>query len=146
MLQTRLLVGTILALVGLGVLVADERLAPWYPGWLLIVLGLGLATCHELFWLVGQSYKFASGLSYVGVVVLLSMNWLAHFPGWPEETASPGLWLCLLLLLAFIVYFFSLFLVEMAYYRQPDGVTVRMSVSLWMVAYLGLLPTFLVQL
>src|SRR2546423_9905493 len=34
----------------------------------------------------------------------------------------------------------------MAYYRQPDGVMVRMSLSLWMAACLGLLPSFLVQL
>jgi phosphatidate cytidylyltransferase len=141
MLQTRLLVGTILAAVGLALLVADEWLAPWYPGWLLMVLALGLATCHELFWLVGQSYKFASWLSFGGVVVLLGMNWVPHVPLWER---SPDLWACLLA--ALLVYFFALFLVEMAYYRQPDGVMVRMALSFWMVAYLGLLPTFLVQL
>jgi phosphatidate cytidylyltransferase len=143
MLLTRLWVGTILAIIGIAILVADEYLyPPWYPGWLLMVLLLGLATCHELFWLVGQSYKFASWLSYGGVVVLLAMNWLAQVPEphWPNQ----NLWAYLLI--AFIAYFFALFLVEMAYYRQPDGVMVRMPVSLWMVAYLGLLPAFLVQL
>jgi phosphatidate cytidylyltransferase len=143
MLQTRLWVGTILTVVGVAILVADEYLyPPWYPGWLLMVLTLGLATCHELFWLVGQSYKFASWLSYGGVVVLLAMNWLAQVPEprWP----NPSIWVYLMA--AFLGYFFVLFLVEMAYYRQPDGVMIRMPVSLWMVAYLGLLPAFLVQL
>jgi phosphatidate cytidylyltransferase len=142
MLQTRLVIGSVLAVLGLGVLIADEYLAPWYPGWFLLVLALGLASCIELFWLVGQSYKFASWLCFVGVVVLLSMNWLARvpIPWWPRL----DLWTCILI--AFIAYFFSLFLVEMAYYRQPGEVMIRMSLSLWMVAYLGLLPCFLVQL
>jgi phosphatidate cytidylyltransferase len=142
MLRTRILVGSILAVVGLGILFLDEYLAPWFPGWYLMVMGLGLATCYELFWVVGQSYKFASWLCFGGVVVLLSMNWLARVPApwWPKLDLST----CLVF--AFVAYFFALFLVEMAYYRQPDGVMVRMPLSLWMVAYLGILPSFLVQL
>lgn len=143
MLQTRLWVGTILVAAGLGILIVDEYFAPLYPGWLVLVLGLGLVTCNELFWLVGQSYRFASWLAFGGVVALLSMNWLAHAP-LPWEGPRPDVWQCLLI--AFLIYFLTLFLVEMAYYRHPDGVMVRMSLSLWLVAYLGILPSFLVQL
>src|SRR4051794_34339175 len=48
MLQTRLWMGTVLVLVTAGMLVFDQRLAPWFPFLLVFVLGLSLAACHEL--------------------------------------------------------------------------------------------------
>ena len=38
------------------------------------------------------------------------------------------------------------FLVEMARFREPDGCVARLAVATWTVAYLGLLPAFLVDL
>src|SRR5262249_49162118 len=38
------------------------------------------------------------------------------------------------------------FLTEMAQFREPGGAVERIALTVWVVAYLGLLPSFLVQL
>src|SRR6266478_5348203 len=48
MLRTRLWMGTILVLLTAGALVVDQRLAPWYPVLLALMLALAGLACYEL--------------------------------------------------------------------------------------------------
>src|SRR5262249_48363522 len=47
---------------------------------------------------------------------------------------------------AYVAVVLAAFLVEMALFREPGGVVVRIALTVWSVAYLGLLPSYLCQL
>jgi len=147
MLQTRLWVGTVLVLLTIGMLVADQLLAPWYPFLLAFILGLSLAASKELIDLLGPTRRPQVPLLYAGVTLLATSNWWAHIPrhGW-----SPGAWE--LILAAFGALTLLVFLWEMACFRPADDGSTsqdapieRMARTLWALAYLGLLPCFLAQ-
>ncbi len=142
MLGTRLLVGTgLIALVAL-VLLVDHQLPPWYPFLLVLLLGLAVISCNELLALIDATRRPAPWLAYLAVVGMVVVNWLPHlaFPDRPD--VAPWPWI--------LGYFVGLvlvsFLVEMAAFREPGTSLNRLALTVWMGAYLGLLPSFLIQL
>jgi phosphatidate cytidylyltransferase len=142
MLLTRLLVGTgLVALTGLMLLV-DHQLPPWYPFLFLLLLGLAVISCNELLTLIDRSRRPTAWLVYVAVVGMVVINWLAHWPVlcWPG--CSVWVWI----LGYFVGVVLASFLVEMAVYREPGTSLNRLALTVWMTAYLGLLPSFLIQL
>lgn len=144
MLRTRLLVGSLLAGAAFALLLLDQP--PLYPGWLLVVLSAGLAATHELATLC-QLSRPRRGLCYLSVAALLGANWLpalATRSGEPSPIDKPDHWTIVILLLALVV--LAGFLLEMAQFRQPGGVVQQLAVSVWVAVYLGVLPSFLVQL
>ncbi len=152
MLRTRLWMGTILIGLTVGALVFDERYAPWYPFFLVIVLGLALVACHELLALLDPEHRPMPWLCYTGVAATLLANWAAV--QWGKETShdytlpnpsliiDPWPWL----LGTFVGVVLLYFLAEMAFYREPGKSVARIALATWMTAYLGLLPCFLAQL
>jgi phosphatidate cytidylyltransferase len=142
MLHTRVWVGTVLALLAAGALVVDQWFAPWYPVLFVLLLSLSLAACTELLHLLGPDRRPVPWLCYVGIAALVSANWLAHLPETARRESSPWPWL----LGVFVVYVLTVFVVEMATFRQPGTSVNRMALALWLAAYLGLLPSFLTQL
>src|SRR5687767_12276848 len=80
MLSTRLWMGTILILMTVGMLVVDQRLAPWFPFLFVFVLGLSLLACKELLNLLGGQRPTQTALCYFGVLGLGLANWLPHLP------------------------------------------------------------------
>jgi phosphatidate cytidylyltransferase len=138
--RTRLWVGPVLVLLASGVLLADRHLAPWYPCLLACVLALGLLACVELHGLLGALPRPSLALCLAGVAAVLLANWPAHLPG-----ADPAhAWRDVLGVFAGVV--LAGFLAGMAAYPQPGGSVVRVALLAWVVAYLGLLPSFLAQL
>jgi phosphatidate cytidylyltransferase len=75
------------------------------------------------------------------VVVVLLANWPAHL-----DWGGPGRPPFRDVVTAFAAVVLLAFLWEMANYREPGGVVVRLSLLVWGVAYLGLLPSFMAQL
>jgi phosphatidate cytidylyltransferase len=142
MLSTRLWMGSLLAAVGLFILIVDEALSPWYPGWFVLTIGLGLVTGRELVRLLGPKHNLPFWYCLGGILFLLISNWLAHLR-LPTEEILPEL---AFVGTAFIIFFLATFLREMAVYREPGHAIVRLSLCLWIVGYLGLLPSFVVQL
>jgi phosphatidate cytidylyltransferase len=140
MLQTRLWVGTILVLLTVGMLVLDRHVSPWYPFLFAVVLGLSLAGCAELLSLLDVTRRPNSLLCYAALTALVVSNWLPHVL--PISPVQPWLWIAG----TFAGIVVSVFLVEMATFREPGGSVVRMALTVWIVAYLGLLPSFLAQL
>jgi phosphatidate cytidylyltransferase len=143
MLQTRLWMGTILVLITAGMLVFDQRLAPWYPFLLVFVLGLSLAAVAELIRLLGGAQKVQAPLLAIGVAVLVTTNWWRHPLSAFGLAANPTS----LLLGAFVALTLIAFLWEMATFRtvldtpiQANGSVERMSRTIWALGYLGLLP------
>jgi phosphatidate cytidylyltransferase len=148
MLQTRLWVGTLLVLLTTGMLILDQWLAPWFPFLFVFVLVISLAACQELVALLGSARGTQGTLVYIGVVLLGGGNWWVQVPrqyGWSSDPWS-------LILGIFVALILAVFMWEMATFHLPDqgpnpegGSIERMARTLWVLAYLGLLPCFLAQ-
>ncbi len=142
MLRTRLWMGAILIALVMGMLVVDRWLGPWYPFLFLFVLLLALAACRELLLLLGRAGP-PGWLAYPGVAAVVIANWPAHL-GEAAWQLSPDAWHWVLGALTAIVA--AAFLVEMATFHEPGTSVMRIALAVWIVAYLGLLPSFFAQL
>jgi len=141
MLRTRLWMGAVLIALVLGTLVFDQGLAPWFPFLFVLVLCLSLVGCYELLQLLPASARPASWLCFAGVALVLISNWIPHVPGLSVRSDAWG-WVAG----SFAAVILLAFLVEMAQFQAPGQSIIRIALSVWVVAYLGLLPSFLVQL
>lgn len=137
MLRTRLWMGAILILLALGILYADALMLPWAPGLLLLALAAGTVATVELVRLMPEPQPRA-WLCVAGVLALMLGNWGSHVTG----VGHPLVWafatLTGLLMLAFMV--------EAAAFREPGGTVIRLSSTFLVVAYLGGLACWLLQL
>jgi phosphatidate cytidylyltransferase len=149
MLRTRLWMGALLIVLVVAVLCFDP--APWYPFLLALLLLLGAVGGIELYHLLGAARGVPLWQIVPSVLVVLLANWPAHF----LPKGNP--WLLILGTFAAVV--LAAFLFEMARFTpaegvgpgvvkggQPGDVVVRIALVTWMVAYLGVLPSFLAQL
>jgi phosphatidate cytidylyltransferase len=139
MLKTRLWMGAILVVLTVGMIAADQYLAPWFPFLFVFQLGLTLAACHELIGLLGPERAPHKALSYVGVVVFVFANWLANYPA-----VQTHAWLILSGIQA--GFLLGVFLYEMAVFAAPGRSIERMAVTWLLLGYLGLLPCFFAQI
>ncbi|MFO0812750.1 MAG: phosphatidate cytidylyltransferase [Gemmatales bacterium] len=138
MLRARLIVGTLLAIWGFGVLFLDRYFAPWFP----ISFTFGLAvTCslgYELQQLLPQQCRPRSLPVFGSMVLLVCFNWASAL-GWPGE---PLAWITGGLLTSLLF----TFLLEAWHYHEPGQVTKRLALTFFIVAYIGFLGSFLIQL
>jgi phosphatidate cytidylyltransferase len=150
MLKTRMWMGSFLILLVICVLLFDP--APWYPFLLLLAIFLAAAGSVELHQLLGATHGLPLWLSGGAVLLVLLANWPAHL--WPSLFGNDS-WR--LVLAVFTVVVLLSFVVEMVAFRPPSqsaevpptssgGVVTRLSLLVWITVYLGLLPSFLVQL
>lgn len=130
--------GAVLIGLASGVLAVDQFLGPWYPVLFVFILVLALASCYELLQLIGPGPRLPAWLCYTSVAAIIVANWPAHLVDGP----SAWMWVAG----TFTAVVLSSFLVEMATFREPGGSVTRMALTVFIVAYLGLLPSFLVQL
>jgi phosphatidate cytidylyltransferase len=130
--------GAVLIALACGVLAVDQLLGPWYPFLFVIILALALASCYELIQLLETAARPPAWLCYASVALILAANWPAHLFG----ESSAWLWLAG----TFVAVVLSSFLVEMATFREPGGSVLRIAFVVFIAAYLGWLPSFLVQL
>ena len=137
MLRTRLWMGAILIALTVGMLAVDQYAEPWHPFLFVFFAALAILGTIELLNLLASAFLPSRGLCLAGVIAVAIANWPAHLVG----RGNP--WYHVLT--AFAVVVLAAFLVEMATFREPGGSVVRVALSLWIVAYLGLLPSFLAQ-
>jgi phosphatidate cytidylyltransferase len=135
-LRTRLWMGAVLIALTVGVLLIDR---PWYPLLFVLIAVLAVASTLELVLLVPVSIRPPGWLCLVGIAAVLTANWLPQW--WPDSPAA--LTLIAGVFAAFVV---LAFLVEMATFHQPGYSVTRMALAVWLLGYLGLLPSFLAQL
>jgi phosphatidate cytidylyltransferase len=143
MLQTRLWMGAVLIALAVGVLTVDQRFSPWYPLLFILVLALSCAACVELVRLFPPNRRPAEWLCLVGVAAVVSANWVVHIP---QTSAVVGKNAWLVVSLTFAGFVAGAFLAEMATFNEPGDSVPRLALSTWVVGYLGILPSFLVQL
>jgi phosphatidate cytidylyltransferase len=148
MLRTRLWMGTLLVGLTLGVLLVDNALAPWFPFLFVLMLVLTLLACHELLRLAATLAAPKRWLCYVGVALLAAVNWIPHVVSRLQGMAGAAEnlvcwpWIAA----AFALVLLAVFLAEMATFEVAGESVKRIAVTVWLVAYLGLLPSFLAQL
>lgn len=140
--RTRLWVGAILVFLAVGVLVLDQWLWPWFPFLFLVVLGAAEAACVEFLGLISPERRPSAWLCYSAVATLVATNWLVHVV--PGAQVASGPWAGIAILLAAVV--FAALLLEMATFREPGEAVTRVALTLLIACYLGLLPSYLVQL
>ena len=139
MLRTRLWMGAVLIALTVAMLTVDRE--PWFPFLLIFFLGLAWLGTLELLNLLAPAHPLPRWLCLGGVLAVVLANWPAHvFPA----LAPLRPWQIVLAVFTAVV--LAAFLAEMATYRQPGGSVVRIALTIWIVAYLGLLPSFLAQL
>jgi phosphatidate cytidylyltransferase len=153
--RKRILVGTIMAVLAAFMLTADLHLDPAYPFLLLVLLVLALAACRELHRLMSAlpnrpSFWLCAG----GVLAVLLANWPVHildyllknFWGGGDARQQYALDPWQFVTFTFATVAMAAFVAEMPRYHEGKGALPRIALTLCFVAYLGLLPSFLVQL
>ncbi len=144
--RARLLMAPLLVLVGIGILVVDRQLAPWYPLLLVCVLVIGVLAVHELIGLLDARFRPEPRFVYPTLVGLLLVNWVVPLEGtFPEPLANTGV-PAAVLLGSWVAVLMLAFLVEMARFSEPGGVVVRLALTFWSLGYIGLLGSCLIQL
>jgi phosphatidate cytidylyltransferase len=150
MLKTRLWMGSLLIVLVTAVLFFDP--APWYPFLLLLTLLLAIVGSLESYQLIGSAHGLPAWRCGGAVLLVLLANWPAH--RWPEYFGADP-WR--IVVTAFAAVVLLAFLGEMATFRPTTqlaetaastsgGVVLRLALLVWITAYLGLLPSFLLQL
>jgi phosphatidate cytidylyltransferase len=134
--------GAVLVALSVGVLVIDRRFEPWYPFLFVLTSVLSLVAAYEFLRLLDDDRRPPGWLAYGGVAALLVANWLPHLPNVPPPLAEP--WRLIAGTFAAIV--LSAFIREMATFREPGQAVTRIALTLFIAAYLGLLPSFFAQL
>jgi phosphatidate cytidylyltransferase len=138
-LRHRLIAGTFLAAAMGGVLVGDSYLAPSYPFLLACVLAVGWTASRELLALIPNPDRPHAGFCTAAVLAVLSSNWAQLLLGAFAHPSQPVLGL-------FASSVIGVFLLEMARYRETGRAVSRVAHTALAVAYLGVLPSFFVQL
>jgi phosphatidate cytidylyltransferase len=145
MLSTRIVIGSILAALAGAMLFADRWFAPHYPFLLAtVVLLAGLGT-HELLRLLPDRLRPLSVLAHLGVLVLILSHWLPQCVGVKHQINGAEEYFARMTHL-FAAMVLLAFLAEMARYREPGDSVARTAATIWLFAYLGLLPGFLIRL
>src|SRR4051812_6538498 len=144
MLRTRLIVGTVLAGLAAGMLLLDEQFDPWFPFLFATVSLLSVLGTLELIRLLPAAHRPSLALSLAGVLVVVVLNWgpviiTRHFKGQLFLSTTAWAWV----IHGFAALTLLAFLIEMARFQSPGGAVERVALTVWVVAYLGLLPSFL---
>ena len=143
MIGTRLLVGSLLGLAAVGLVVGDGYLAPWYPGLLILLMAAGVMAARELVNLFPESYRPSRTVVTTGILICLAGNW---YPTIRRELGFGNGSFWPFVAFVFVAALIGAFLLEMYRYRAPGNVVPRLGATVLSVAYLGLLPCFLVQI
>src|ERR1051326_8978326 len=136
MLRTRLWMGATLIALVIGMLLLDNSLSPWYPFVFCLVLTLALAACYELLQLLDPVRRPSAWLCYLGIVLLVLVNWLTVVVSilkiWWCAELTPWHWITAV----FAQLILAAFLVEMARFQVPGHSVERVALTIWIVAYL----------
>ena len=138
MLRHRLITGTILALTIVGVMLGDAYFAPYSPLLLMLVLIAGSFATWELLHLISLEKRPPTVPSIVFTVLVLASNWSNPILG------ANLAWLAIVIALAFSIV--ASFLLEVIRYNGEAGTIARVQGILLSLFYLGLLPSFLLQM
>jgi phosphatidate cytidylyltransferase len=138
MLRTRLWMGGLLiALAGL-ILLEERWFAPWYPFLFIAAAAACTLAVRELLRMFDPGSRPSSLLCFLGVFGILIANWREPLGVWIDVWHLIGA--------VYVACGMAAFLVEMWNFRGPNRIAERISQTLLVVFYLGVLPSFFLQL
>jgi phosphatidate cytidylyltransferase len=140
-LRTRLIVGTVMAVGAVGVLAFD--FGPEYPGLHLLSLLLGVFATTELRRLIPEDSRPVNACVLIGVYVVLWSNWHCISP-YKSNYGQLTTWMPVLAALVASVLTVTLYEIRM--YKGDGHATARLATTIFVIVYLGLLPSFLIRL
>ncbi|HLW67182.1 MAG TPA: phosphatidate cytidylyltransferase [Gemmataceae bacterium] len=145
MLRTRLLVGSLLAALMFGVLVADNFLAPWFPILYVLFVAIGILGGEELRRLLPEKICPPALLCHAGLQCIIAANWIRPIHDLVSSIV-PAIdpWHLIVGLIA--VFSILAFMREMWVYNESGEATNRIAFSIFAWVYLGLLSSFLAQI
>jgi len=156
MLATRVLIGLSLIALLLGVLFLDEWFAPWFPLWLLLsAFAMGGAAIEMAGLLAAAGCRPSMNSVLGGVLAIVAANWMPHVADFLNAQAQPSLLaaeppdpLAVLSwpLLTFVGVMMVSFMVQSIQFVKPGRTMATIAGTLLVVAYIGLLGTFVVQM
>src|SRR5262245_9224350 len=134
---TRIIVGSLLALLAAGVFYGDQVIGPPYPFLMAVTLIFGALAASEFVSLIPFVLRPSRGLVLIGTVVLLLLNWTAahkNIEHWP------------LIVTGFAAVVIAALVIEMFTFREPGESVNRVALAVFAIGYLSLLATFFVEL
>lgn len=146
MLRWRLLVSALILAPLIGLLVLDYRCNFGLPGiwlWPLPVLFTLLGVAEVLDLLAAKNHRPVAWSVYAGAVLVIGASLVPLFSPLVGGPAAGPLAALAWPLAALVVAIALAFVAEMARYRQPGGVIVNVALTVFTVAYVALLMTFL---
>ena len=133
-------------LIGLAILLLleDRWFSPWFPVFFVCYLTASILAARELLSLLPKESRPNELLTLDAVTLIAAMNWWPAVRGMQTILLRADAWhligACVLVALAIAV------LREMRIYRGPDQIVARISLTAFVVLYIGVLPSFLAQI
>lgn len=156
MLRTRVLSAVLIVAALVLVLYVDQGLWPWFPLWFAVAaLAMG-ATSRELVALMANTParpdpRVVAG----GLLAILAANWLPHLvSSCPDHEPISGIMsepygsigVLAWPFLSFVAVVMAAFVAESLRFERPGGAIASVAGTVLVVAYVGLLGTFMIQL
>lgn len=156
MLGARVASGVLIVAALILTLYLDQWFAPWFPLWFLLAGAAMLAVTLELAGLMDETASRPSlQVALGGVAAILIANWLPHVLKThqaadrisgivfePSAAISNLAWP----LLSFVAVFMATFLAESARFDRPGRAVASIAGTLFIIAYVGLLGSFIIQM
>lgn len=152
MLSYRLATSVVMITALVGVLIIDQKFAPWFPLWF-IASAVVMSRCAlEVVGLLRASGTRPSANTVVGgVFALIVANWAPHLIGGLTATSAMSSYDPAAHALAWPMWVFTCivmvtFLGQSAQFQAPGGIMASISGTVFATAYIGLLGTFMIQM
>lgn len=140
---TRIIIGFILICSLTGILILDQRFSPWYPMLLLVCVSATQVATREMLNLLNLHDKPTRLFIHLAIAAITLSNWLPHSGLMaPPLHGNPWVMVGSVSLAGFMF----LLLLEMGLFQLDGKSTDRLARGSMILAYLGVLPAFLIQL
>ncbi|MDG3006557.1 phosphatidate cytidylyltransferase [Paludisphaera mucosa] len=156
MLRTRVVSGVLIVAALVLVLYVDQSLAPWFPLWFVLSALVMGATAWELIGLMAHTpARPSAAVVGGGLLAILAADWVPHISQFCQTSdpisgivLDPGAAISVFAwpFLSFTAVLMATFVVESLKYDQPGRSMAAIAGTLLVVAYVGILGSFMVQM
>lgn len=140
---TRIVVGFLLVCSITGILILDQKFAPWFPMLLVVCVGATQIATREMLNLLGLHDRPTRVFLHLAIAAINLSNWLPH-SGFMAPPLHGNPWA--MVGSVSLAGFMFLLLLELGLFQLDGKSTDRLARGTLILAYLGVLPAFLIQL
>jgi len=136
--------GSLLIALAVLLLLEHQWFAPWYPFLFVCYLAATIFATHELLGLLPDAVRPNEPLTVAFICLLAAFNWWSADQATRDVPTNLGTWE--LIGAGVVVGMVAALVREMWRFRGPDRITERVGLTVFTLIYLGVLPSFFVQL